>query len=222
MDKKSLILIVLITFFSFSSQSPALAKESEIKEIKNLQEDIRVINLLNSLNLTEQQEAFILNKAKQVKDIKTRNLDEAPLLNEEVVETHKQLKNEFSTGKVAVDEDLAKKFRGHKREIEKNIRTSIKEIDKIALEVENNLEEFQVIALEEYSPCIIPKTSGGRIGQSDGLGHFSKLLERVRVLPQENYDHKKNRFIDRLSERSAERSIPGQEINKNEVKNKPA
>jgi len=115
--------------------------------------------------------------------------------------TYQKLKEGFSEGRVNVDERLTRRFNEQKHESEEITRGAHDKIDNIAKEVESNLKQFQIIALKEYSACIIPHEKSGRVGQADKTTHLAKMLQRLRNIPEKQYYWRREELLDRAVER---------------------
>lgn len=214
---KTSIITGIFAFLVCLQISQFIFAEDKLSDVKEVQDDIRIINLLNSLSLKKEQEIFILNKAKEVKTIKEGAENKLLSRKEDILDTYEGLKEEFSKGKVNADAELTRRFRRQKEVQEKFTKEIHDKLDYIAKEVESNLEEFQIIALKEYTPCIIPSEKSGRIGQADKSTHFEKMLERARNIPQDSYYLKKQEIIDKAVERVQDKTHPGVELDKEKL-----
>jgi hypothetical protein len=71
----------------------------------------------------------------------------------------------------------------------------------LALEVEGNLKGHQLYALEHYVPCVIPPKGEARIGQAED-GHAGQaLLQRIRDIPDAQFEARKTKIAQRVLER---------------------
>lgn len=206
------IILLLASLF------PGYAQDKESSKIKNLHEEILIINLLNNLDLREKQVELILGNAKLVKAIRDNLTDKINSRSEELANSYDSIKKELKTGKVLLSEQTTKKYIGKKDELKKLKMEADEKIDKIALNLETKLEPFQINALDNYKPCIIPRVAKGRIGQSDSDLGIVKLFERIREAPYERYIIKKDNFVNKLLERIKTRLPLGMKLNEAEVR----
>lgn len=198
MDKFRLFLIFLIILiFSFTLVS--FAQERDLQAIKDIREDIQIINLLNSLDLKKGQMEFIVKKAHEAGGIKADAFNKVGAYKSQILEVGNTIKQEVALGRVTIEKTEAKK-RFH--EIQRSIGNITKEakikIEKKAQEIEEGLEEFQLAALDNYKPCIIPIATKGRIGQSDVSTGITGVLERVKLASESRYAQNKDKLINKL------------------------
>jgi len=216
--KKIALLITVLYVFSFVITPIAFSQKDEFEEIKQAQYNIKIINLLNSIDLTEDQMRYVLTKAKEVQRIRQESEALLARHKDDMLDTYKQIEDEFQEGKIAVEKDLSKKFRQEKEELEKVVKEAFNKVDEFAQGIESQLEEYQIIALKEYVPCIIPPEGSGRIGQSASATHFIKILERMRHIPQEYYYWKKEEMVDRAVGKADKKSPPGVRLDKERLR----
>ena len=72
---------------------------------------------------------------------------------------------------------------------------------RLALEVEGNLEGHQLYGLEHYVPCVIPPEGEARIGQAEDTHAGQALLQRIRDIPDTQFEARKQRIAQRILER---------------------
>lgn len=192
---------ILAVIFMCILPSFIFAQEKELREVEDIREDIIIINLLNSLDLRKEQMEFVLEKAKEARRIRRDALNEASAYKSEILNAFGAIKQEVKSGRVTVEKEAARDFIKSKHQIKNIIRDTRINIDKIAHEVEAKLEPFQLIALEDYKPCIIPKMTNGKIGQADTAIGITKVLERVKDAPESRYIQNKDRLIKQLLDR---------------------
>jgi len=209
---KSLILLCFII------PTLVFSQEKDLQVIRETKEDIKIINLLNSLDLRKKQIEFIIQKAQEAEVVRKNASGRLASYSSELADIYNNIKQEVSSGKVTVDKQTAKKFRMSKKETEQQVHNSYSEIDAIAKSIEDNLEQFQLLALDGYKPCIIPVMTQGRIGQADKSQAIIKILERVKDIPQSRYVIVKDIFADRILERVKLKIPPFIKIDESTVK----
>ena len=72
---------------------------------------------------------------------------------------------------------------------------------RLALEVEKSLEGHQIYALEHYVPCVIPPKGEARIGQAKDTHAGQALLQRLRDIPDDQFEARKEKIAQRVLER---------------------
>lgn len=188
------------------------AQADELRQVKGLRDDIQIINLLNNLSLRPKQVEFILQKAREAKAIRDAAEVKVNSHKSEMTGAILAIKEEVGDGKVTIEQENAQTFHRLTEEIEGLMKQSYRKQENIAGEVEDNLEEFQLLALDSYKPCIIPIISDGRIGQVDGSNGISKALERVRDIPQVRYEQIKDELAERIIEKAKSKLPPRVEL----------
>lgn len=214
--------IVLIATLVFGIASASFSKDEALLELFEKNEDIQIINLLNSLDLNAEQMKSILRKAEQAKTLKERSKEEVRLFSSRLNELTDDIKGEVGEGKVKLDKGLSREFVRLEHEMKRIKRQTHEKIDKLTLAIEAELEEFQLYALDNYIPCIVPVITNGRIGQSGSDARNIKLLERIRKIPAFRYNIKKEELIDNLLVRIKERIPPAIELDESEARIKIA
>jgi len=209
---------MIIMLFNFPASSFSL--EKDFSETENLMEDIKIINLLNNLDLRSEQAEFIVSKAQEIKRIRDSSKEKARSLSPEVAETCKTIKEEVFGKKVFIDDETAKNFHKTKEDIETMQKEVSERIDYIAKSVEQQLEPFQLNALDNYTPCIIPRISKGRIGQADSSEGLVKALERVKKMPEVRYEEHKAHLAEKLTERIKKHYPPQEGLNEAQIKSR--
>jgi len=210
--------IALIATLVLGIASVSFSRDEALLELFEKNEDIQIINLLNGLDLNTEQMRSILRKAEQVKTLEERSTDEIRLFSSRLNELTDNIKGKVGEGKVKLDKELSGEFVRLEQEMKRIKRQTYEKIDKLALAVEAELEEFQLYALDNYIPCIVPVITNGRIGQSGSDERNIKLLERIRKIPAFRYNNKKEEIIDNLLVRIKERIPPVIELDESEAR----
>lgn len=200
-------LIFFIFILLLARPGKSFAQENRTQEeLKNIREDIVIINLLNNLDLKKEQMEFILQKAKAIEAIEKSALNKIAVSVPRMLDACGAIKKEVESGRVTVEKEEARDFTETKHGMEDIIKNRDTQIETKAEETEEILEDFQLIALDNYKPCIIPIMKDGRIGQSSGSKSIVKTLERVKNIPELRYAANKNEIINRLLERIKEKA----------------
>ncbi len=220
MKNFSLLIQVLIISILFNFPASGFSLGKDFSETENLMEDIKIINLLNNLDLRDEQAEFILSKAEEIKRIRDSSKEKARSLSPEITETCKAIKEEVSGKKVFIDSETAKNFHMAKEEMETTQKEVLERMDNIAKSVEQRLEPFQLNALDDYTACIIPKISKGRIGQADSGEGLVNALERVKKMPEARYEEQKTHLAEKLIERIKKHYPPQETLNEAHIKSK--
>jgi hypothetical protein len=207
-----------ILIFIFFGLSFAQSQEKDLQEVKEVKEDIQIINLLNGLDLNKEQMEFIINKAQEAQAIRNEISSRINACKSEMVKTYAAIKEEVATGRVTVQEEEKKAHAKLKHDIEKMGNSLKEKTDALAQEIGAKLEQFQLIALDNYKACIVPIMTKGRIGQSDADTATVKILERVKTAPDAKYIRVKNKFLERLIDKVKEKAPPGFQIDEAKIR----
>ena len=191
-------------------------KEDVRKSYKNinlLRQEISTINLLNGLYLTRDQMKEILCLAGDLRKDRKEMISSAEFKAtlKEAEKLLKELRNEIQKGSPARGELPREAHRAdhHLKEMrkERNISLSdkLKEYD---IKLRSILTDEQVDVVNSFKPCLIPPKNlrdPVRAGQaSDNMGAI-KRLRRLRDLPDEIWEKRKDRIISRMVDRYSKR-----------------
>ncbi len=186
--------IVLLPVFMIS---PAFC--SDDAAIRAGVEEIRVINLLNNLDLRRDQLEFVLARAREAETYRRELRAESACDGARLGEAVAAIQREVEAGKVTVGADDAKEWRAWRARSAKAVASFDAKMGILASQVEAKLEEFQLLAVDSYKACVIPRISGNRIGQSGSHDAIVKLLERVRRLDNAAYESRKEGLAGRAA-----------------------
>jgi len=183
-----------ITFLLLLSLSLPLLSLTEIEKTVR---EIKILNLLNGLELSREQMKFILSKAKEAK--KLREEMEAKLKPYEslYLDTLRNLKRELMKGGV-IDGRLRRQVGRMQVQKKKIMRDYYDKLFKLAEEVEKNLQDYQLNALSSYKPCLIPPKEGNRIGQAENYRALERILMEIREAPESVYALKKEEWAEEI------------------------
>ena len=188
-------------------------------DVKKLHREVLLLNLINGLELNADQMRFILEKAKEAREIREEFEDRAEGNVDETFEALSDLRATLMRG-----QDISPSLRervhrvqgangGLKEEYEE-------EMTRLALEVKETLGEHQLYALEHFVPCLIPPESGPRIGQVEGTAPAERALERMREMPDPMFERRKEQ-VAQMALELVRRHLPkGLIINEDEEKDR--
>lgn len=176
-------------------------------ETEALRREIRVLNLVNGLELSLEQMQLILERATESQ----RLLQEARLnyisRQSELDRLLEEIKR-YRLDDKDVPPELAQRFHSLDTELKKE-RARIQEaLQFLARDIEKSLKPHQIYALDNYVPCVIPPKGEGRIGQAVDVKGISNRLARLRSVPDRVYDRRKRQILERTLEEIKLRSGP--------------
>ena len=213
------ILLRAIVFFLAVSIVWALPEDSRDRAAKTekLRKEIRLLNLFNGLDLTQEQMKTILDGARESQ--KLRDEYESAL-----ARVQDQMEEALDSIRVYLSEDreippqTVRDYHSLDREVRK-VRLQVQErIAELAREIEESLEPHQLYQLQEFVPCIIPPKGEKRIGQAEDTKGLTRNLERIRRLPSHLYQQRKTEIVGRTCQGLRLHAPPYSEMDDEELR----
>ena len=195
--KVSVLGMVLAVFLTASLLwgLPEFSRE-KLGKTEELRREIRVLNLMNGLDLTQEQMEIILMSAREYQGLMARfehillnSQDEMEVVLEEI---RSYLRKDREIPPQAVQEyhRLDRESREERSKIQEKMKG-------LAREVEGCLEPHQLYQLREFVPCIIPPKGEKRIGQARDYRGLTRGLERIRRVPSPVYQQRREEIVER-------------------------
>lgn len=207
-----LALFFLIPFFLLSQP-----KDERFGKSEEIRREIRLVNLINGLDLNSMQMEMILTRARETEKLRQESEAELRLRQEEMERVLEEIKF-YRKDNQEVPSATVQRFHGLQKELRESRFALVEKIREQAREIERVLEEHQLYQLQEFVPCIIPPKGELRIGQAQGHQGLTRGMERIRELPYRFYDRKRDEIIDRTLERMKLHVPPKVEIDEKEMK----
>jgi hypothetical protein len=183
-----------------------------VREIAQIQQEIRILNLVNGLELSAYQMNFILEKAREAEEIRRDFLMTIEDNEAAMLLTFNELKKNRMLDDI-VPQTLQRQVHTTESRFEDKKTAASESLAQIAREVEATLEGNQIYALEHYIACLIPPPGESRIGQSDNPLGFTKQLNRVREIPDYVYQKKKYEIAEKVVDKIKKHLSPGTVFN---------
>ncbi len=188
--------LLLCTTLASGLPASAAADSAESSGL-GLRHEIKLLHLINGLELTNEQMRFILDRAYQFRDLREQLLAEA-----KSVETQAAL-DEYRA-RLMQREPIEPNLTRHVAQIQHQQHRLVERIGtettRLAEEVEGQLDGFQLFALKDYVACVIPPPGESKIGQAAEAGPV-KGLERVRSLPDQGYRFRRQQLAEQTMRR---------------------
>lgn len=188
------ILAIFLTRVLFSQVPSPLGER--LQKTEELRRQIRVINLVNGLELTSEEMAAVLDKAKEAQRANEAFRDQILASKEEMDGLLEEIKSYLEKNQ-EVPLLLAQRFHELNNEVKKAEIKREEKMKELSQDVRGVLREHQLYSLEKYVPCIIPPKGESRIGQAQDFKGVAKNLERIRNLPPYLYEQKKEEISRR-------------------------
>ncbi len=169
-------------------------------EDREARDEVVVINLLNGLELSDEQEGWLLTYAKEAEKARSEFLKNRESRKGGIDKALDEVKSEVEDGKNISDATRKKYAEAHRGEKETEIKY-FKKMEELADLVKSKLESYQIEAIKSYKPCVIPPKEGNRIGQADSGEKDIKHVEQIRALPEKAYDVRKEEIAQRFVQR---------------------
>ncbi len=204
MKKTQLIIVLVIALiFPFS----AIAREGMFQEFHRVAERIKIGNFINAMSLDERQVFYILSRAYEAKRFRGAAEKEMEKYYLDFLKACENLESEVEEGRVVVEKKTARDFH-HTKEKMQDIKYDLdNKLDHLAGKIAGKLKDHQVYAVDQFTPCLVPKVQEGRVGQEGGNKHFIAMLEKIRFLPAHAYQNKKQSIIDRVVTHTEKRML---------------
>lgn len=196
--KKYLLIIILILPLLLAGRGSAQEAKGKLESART---QIHILNLVNGLELSKQQMQLILDAAYEAERIRNKAKKSILQKEDELTNAYNEVLKVAETGSLTIPEEIAAKVHKLDQEIDRTRTAAQNELANLAKNVKENLQPHQLYALEDYKPCIIPPVKEGRIGQADNPHGFSKVLERVRSMPEDVYNLKKDEIAQKAIDR---------------------
>lgn len=217
---RHLYLIVLIGMFLLGTSGcqvgprPAFATSTEAEglgEVGNLRRDVQLLNLINGLDLSAEQMQFILDRAREAEAMREEIKSQAQGNAAATSQVLSGLRATLMRGEV-ISSELRDEFFSVERGNHALKEEWEQEMARLALEVERNLEDHQIYALERYVPCVIPPKGEACIGQAEDTHAGQALLRRIRDIPDDQFEARKQKIAQKVLERVLTRLLKEQAL----------
>ncbi|MFA5315327.1 MAG: hypothetical protein WC409_05245 [Candidatus Omnitrophota bacterium] len=175
----AIVVMLFVCFVPLVLPEPGYCLQGRESRSWKLREDIQIINLLNSLELSRGQAEFIISKAREVQRLRDSAQQKMTSAEAEMTDACTAIKDQVQTGRVVIEKEDARRFHKIKTDVDGALNQARARVEEIAAEVEGRMEPYQLAALDAYRPCVIPVVTEGRIGQADSSDGVCRLLERA-------------------------------------------
>jgi hypothetical protein len=195
---------------------PELSRE-KLEKTEELRREIRVLNLMNGLDFTQEQMEIILMSAKEYQGLMARF--EHVLLNsqDEMEVVLEEIRSYLRENEEIPSQTVQKYHRLDRENREERLKIQEK-MKGLARKVEECLEPHQLYQLRKFVPCIIPPKGEKRIGQAKDYEGLTRGLERVRRVPSPVYQQRKEEIVSRTLERLKLHAPPFSDMDDEEMK----
>jgi hypothetical protein len=215
--KKIIFSYCLVFLFLAPFVLQSQPKDKKFNKSEGLRREIRLVNLINGLELDSEQMEIILTRAQEVEKLRQEFEARLRLGQAEMERVLEEIKS-YRKHNQEVPSATAQSFHRLQTEFKESRFNLMEKTREYAKEIEETLEEHQVYQLQEFIPCIIPPKGELRIGQAQDHKGLTRGMERIRELPYRFYERKKDEIIARTLERMKLHAPLKVEINEKEMK----
>ena len=209
-------------FLAFLIVSVCLPCRAEVndKQQRSLREQIVIYNLINGLYLTDSQLKDILEKAKQVEDLRVNIEDSAAVKSAEFTDTLLALKQEVKKNEPEISGELARKVHQDTDFLHKLRKEYIDAVAKAVEHTKTILTDNQLYIIAEFHPCLVPPQGPARFGQVSSGENIARLFRRVKSMPEQRYQLRKYDIADYHLEKISLKYPHLSQLELNDVKDK--
>ncbi len=199
-EKVSAILGIMVFFLTSSLLwgLPELSKE-KLEKTEEMRREIRLLNLINGLDLTPKQMEIVLENAEEYQSIRAQ-FEKVLLNRQDEMETVLEEIRGYLRENKEIPPQVAQQYHRLNREIREARLKIQEEMKDFAKEIEESLEPHQLYQLQEFVPCIIPPKGEKRIGQAKDYKGLTRSLERIRRIPSRLYQQRRDEIMGRTLE----------------------
>lgn len=210
--------ITIVCFFcALYLEGESKTGSASLERIEELQREIRVLNLVNGLDLTQEQMEMILSSAREIKQLREQFKSSVLFRQEEMGTLLEEIKR-YVKDRKEIPASTVKRYHRLNREI-KEARAKMEDrIRQLAKEIEEHLESHQLYQIEQFIPCIIPPQGEARIGRANENSGITRSLERIRRIPASLYHLKKEDIFRRTLEGMKLHAAPDMEFDEEEAR----
>ncbi|MCD6310037.1 MAG: hypothetical protein J7M18_04945 [Candidatus Eremiobacteraeota bacterium] len=218
---KIMLIPALVVMISLGIPTMIYAKHGGFpgaEPVYQMVEEIKSMNLINSLYLTTDQKSELISIGKEAKHISDEQVKNFDVRRDKFLEILREIKSEIKKNGPNVSRDLAIRFHRLQDEMMTITKENQDRIKILVNRAKNVLTDNQKVLVEEYHPCVIPVKdlrNPERVGQANSSGFVSRLLERARKIPENQYPRFKQTVLDRARKKiSIKLYIPEEEREK--------
>jgi hypothetical protein len=175
------------------------SSQEKLGQTEDLRKEIRLLNLINGLDLTQEQMEIVLANARENKKLRDQ-FEKALLSKQEEIEVALDEVRSYLRENKEIPPQTVRNYRRLDREVREarlKIQEGMKDLTK---EIEESLEPHQLYQLQEFVPCIIPPKGEKRIGQAKDHKGLTRNLERIRRAPSRLYLQNKKEIVGKTLE----------------------
>jgi len=206
MNKKRLIglgLAISLAAVLFFSQNTLAQPPNYNDEITQVSADIRLLNLINGLELDEAQTEFIIQKAEEAAALQANLVSGVNNGDPEIVQALQNLHQLRTT--LLNGENIPQDLKGSVHQASKLTKELkleyLNQRSQLATEIKQILEPHQLYCLENYKPCLIPPKEGAA-GQENRLEAEQRQLTKIRQIPVRAFEKNKTRIVEAMFART--------------------
>ncbi|MEK7449677.1 MAG: hypothetical protein AAB019_09360 [Planctomycetota bacterium] len=188
---------------SRGGESRSKQGEEALVTVEKLRNDISFLNLINGLNLSETQLKELIAINQEAQTLKEKYKTSYQAFTQEMQSQFNELKTVLSDGPNLPPEieKRANEINHQAKELKEKLQ---KELLVYQGKVETILTDAQKKVIEDFTPCLTPpkdQKNPVRVGQAKDNANVVKLLRRIREVPEEVYQEKREKLLAKAFEK---------------------
>ncbi|MBC8181835.1 hypothetical protein H8E88_12015 [candidate division KSB1 bacterium] len=189
--------LILIGFLLL--QNPPAKSFPASDKVENIKKEIKLLNLINGLELSQEQMEYIIQQAEQAKRLRLDFDKQKQERSAENYKTYAHLREELMQGREVSDQ--LKRHVHQRNKLVHDLKDLYEDrINSLAVKIKNNLQGYQLYLLDQFKPCIIPPDNTVRIGQIKDSKGIEKQLDRIRSAPDHVFVKRKDNVSEKILE----------------------
>jgi hypothetical protein len=209
--------LILLVFLAFccSTMWAGPKKDTPSPELLSMMDEIKAINMINSLYLSPEQKAKLVKigaDAEKKSQVCEMSIDECE---KSVVPFLGEMKKELVRGP-QLSPGLAKRWGEIRDKTDTAMKANLQAQKEAVQKAIGVLSDNQKILVRQYTPCIVPVKSlrePDRVGQAANTEIAVKVLERARQVPDDRWSDAKKvmtgKFREKMALKVPEEELPG-------------
>ncbi|MBI5119083.1 hypothetical protein HZA56_21675 [Candidatus Poribacteria bacterium] len=196
-----LAVVVIVLVLAAVTHVMAFREDEEpLKRLTELREDISLLNLLNGLHLTDEQQASLLEEARNAQALRIQYHQRYGGLIPQAEKQFEELKAQLMNPASPPQADTERQAQQTNEEIKKIRESFVRELSDIEKRVNGVLTDGQRQIIADFAPCLIPPKNlknPTRAGQANDSSGIERMLARSRELPDGVFERRIDQMMDR-------------------------
>jgi|GEM_PF-2332793 len=176
-------------------------------ECKNMEVKLQSLNLLNGLNLSKEQLEQLIPLIEEAETIREKHISKVENIKEARENSLIKLSS-YLEKRETPPQEVALSVHKYNKQLKDEQHKFLSDMKSLVEKTRSILTEGQLYIISNFTPCLIPlrsSTNPALIGQVKDNTHLTKMLEKIRSMPEDEYEMKKPIFLARVKEKISQR-----------------